>query len=129
MNAEEQRQYSKDIMRRTVSVDFIDNYYSSQGIENSDGYDIERARQKAISVVLPLIFKNELTPKQTMCLNYAYIHHKSQKEIADILKISQPTVSRHIHSAKKIVNNELKYCYLAVMKSIEEYEKLSNQLQ
>lgn len=108
-------------------MDFIDNYYFSQGIEYSDGYDVERARQKAFSAVLPLIFENELTQRQTLCLNYAYIQKKTQKEIAQILKLSQPTVSRHINTAKKIVNNELKYCYLAVMKGIEEYEKLANQ--
>lgn len=52
-----------------------------------------------------------------------YINGKTQKEIANLMKLSQPTVSRHINAAKEILNNSLKYCYIALEKGIDEYEK------
>ena len=107
-------------------IDFIENYYHDTSLEKQDGYDEEMAKKKAFSTVLPLIIKNELTQKQSICLRYHYINGKSQAEIAKMLKWSQPTVSRHINAAKSIVNNNLKYCYIALDKGLNEYEKLSN---
>jgi RNA polymerase sigma factor (sigma-70 family) len=107
-------------------IDFIDGYYYDKTKNIGDGYDKERAKKKAFSVLLPLIMQNELTERQNICLKYKYINNKSQTEIAEILKLSQPTVSRHIATAKEIVNNKLKYCYLALSKGLDEYEKLSN---
>ena len=69
---------------------------------------------------------NELTQKQSVCLRYKYINNKNQAEIAEILQLSQPTVSRHISTAKEIMNNSLQYCYIALTKAIDEYERLSN---
>lgn len=107
-------------------IDFIDTFYCEQTPAYNEGYDKERAKQKAFSLVLPLIMQNELTQKQNICLRYKYINNKSQSEIAEILKLSQPTVSRHISTAKNIVNNNLKYCYMALSKGLDEYDKLSN---
>lgn len=103
-------------------VDFLDGYYMEDGFKALEGYDKERAMKKAFSSVLPLIMKDELTQRQSICLQYKYINNKSQSEIAEILKLSQPTVSRHINAAKDIVNNKLKYCYYALSKGIDEYE-------
>jgi DNA-binding MarR family transcriptional regulator len=75
---------------------------------------------------VPLILENELSPSQYACLRYKYIFGKSQAEIANLLKLSQPTVSRHITTAKDIVNKNLQYCYLAITRSIEEFDRLSN---
>lgn len=107
-------------------IDFIDTFYYDKTSACNEGYDKERARQKAFSLVLPLIMENELTQRQSICLRYKYINNKSQSEIAEILKLSQPTVSRHIRTAKNIVNNNLKYCYMALSKGLDEYDKLSN---
>lgn len=106
-------------------VDFIDNFYFNKASVIDEGYDIQTAKDKAVSVVLPLIIKNELTQKQGLCLKYYYVNNKSQREIADILKLSQPTVSRHISTAKNIVNSNLKYCYIALSKGMQEYDRLS----
>lgn len=106
-------------------LDFIDSYYYRQPIQNEDN-DTMLAKQKALSVIVPLILENELTQRQYACLRYKYVFGKSQAEIADMLKLSQPTVSRHITAAKDIVNNNLKYCYLAMSKSIEELDRLAN---
>lgn len=107
-------------------IDFIDGYYTTRDPKTLDGYDRERAQQTAVGAVLDLIMKNELTQRQNMCLRYKYINHKTQSEIADILKLSQPTVSRHISTAKDIVNKNLKYCYVALSKCLDEYDRLNN---
>ena len=104
-------------------MDFIEDYYYETESYNSSGFDRERAQKKAFSAVLPLIMKNELTERQSVCLKYKYISGKSQQEIADLLHLSQPTVSRHINAAKDIVNNKLKYCYAAVSTALTEYDK------
>ena len=99
---------------------FNNNYYAI------DGYDREKAKQKALQAVVPLIMDNELSPKQNICLRYKYINNKNQTEIAQILKLSQPPVSRHIAAAKDIMNNSLKYCYIALSTAIDEYERLGD---
>lgn len=104
-------------------MDFIDGYFYGDS-SMASSYDREKAKQKAFSVILPLIMSNELTEKQSICLRYKYLQGKSQAEIAQILNLSQPTVSRHISTGKDIVNNSLKYCYLALNKAIDEYDKL-----
>lgn len=104
-------------------MDFIDNYYDKSSFADETGFDRERAQRKAVSVVLPLIMEKELTQRQYLCLRYKYVSGKSQQEIAQILHLSQPTVSRHINAAKDIVNNALKYCFVAVSNALTEYDK------
>ena len=104
-------------------VDFVDNYYYDVGVVGCEEEDRARAKRKAFEYVVPLIIKNELTQQQSICLRYKYINGKSQNEIADILKLSQPTVSRHINAAKDVLNNSLKYCYIALSKGIDEYQR------
>lgn len=106
-------------------IDFAENYYYNDSIIPGESRDKSIAKQIAFSSVLPLILDNELTQRQSICFKYKYINNKTQEEIGDILKLSQPTVSRHISTAKDIVNNNLKYCYLALSKGIDEYDKLN----
>ena len=105
--------------------DFVEEYYFQPNFDDTDGYDKERAQRKAFSVILPIIMKQELTERQNICLRYHYVMGKSQQEIADILKLSQPTVSRHINAAKNIVNNKLCYCYAALHTALDEYDRLA----
>ena len=102
-------------------MDIIEEIYNGYSYENTDGYDREKARIYALKKVLPHIVENELTERQRICLKYKYSLKKSQSEIAKLLKLSQPTVSRHISTAKDIVNNELKYCYFAVSSALDSY--------
>ncbi len=106
-------------------IDYVECFYNGRG--DNENYEIEAATQKAFSSVLPLIINNELTQKQSICLRYRYINKKSQAEIAQMLHLSQPTVSRHIAGAKEIVNNKLKYCHIAVASGLNEFEKLMMQ--
>ncbi len=105
-------------------TDFIEAYYHDTRHIADEGFDRERAVRKAFSLLLPVMMESELTDRQSVCLKYKYLHHKSQQEIATLLHLSQPTVSRHISTAKDIVNHRLKYCYAAVSAALDEYDRL-----
>lgn len=102
-------------------IDYFGEYMTIDKKLDDDGYDEQRILLKAISKVLPVIMKNELTPRQYLCLRLFYVHHKSQSEIARELKLSQPTVCVHINTAKDIVNKYLNYCFYALKKSNEQW--------
>ena len=104
-------------------IDYVEDYYYEIGSVPSGGKEFDSARRKAFSLILPFILK-ELSERQYICLKYKYELGKSQEEIAKILKLSQPTVSRHISSGKKAVNDKLRYCNAAVTAALNEYERL-----
>ncbi len=104
-------------------MDLVDSYYYNLGVMNSGNAEFDRAKSKAVSLVLPYIMKQKLTEKQRACFECKYDHGKSQQEIAEIMHLSQPTVSRHISSAKRILNDNLKYCFAAVTAALCEYER------
>lgn len=106
-------------------IDFAESYYLNPFDLHGESQDVAIAKKKAVESVLPLILENELTPKQSLCFKYKYVDNKTQGEIASLLKLSQPTVSRHISTAKDIVNSNLRYCYFALSKGIAEYDKLN----
>lgn len=108
-------------------IDFLDEIYYDKSKYN-EGYEKQRASKKALAEITPLIMKNELTQRQNICLRYKYINNKSQTEIAEMLKLSQPTVSRHINTAKDIVNSHLKYCCIAVSNGIDEFDRLCGEI-
>lgn len=104
--------------------DFVEAFYYEPP-EEDGGFDVERAEYKAFARLIPVIMENELTERQSVCLKYRYVYGKSQKEIAELLRLSQPTVSRHIQTAKAILNNELAYCYAAVRTALSEYDRMA----
>ena len=104
-------------------IDYFGEYMTIDKKFDDDGYDEQRILLKSISNVLPIIMKNELTPKQYLCLRLFYVYHKSQREIAQELKVSQPTVCAHINTAKDTVNKYLNYCFYVLKKSNEQWLK------
>ena len=94
-------------------LDFIDSYYYGDD-RISDDLDSQTVSKSAISSVLPLILKNDLTERQRACLKMKYVEELNQAEIAERLGLSQPTVCRHIAIAKSIVNNRLSYCLVVL---------------
>lgn len=106
-------------------ISFVEEYMSDKSTHN-DEYecDGQKIMLKAMSKVLPLIIKNELTERQSICLRLFYVHNKSQLEIAKELKLSQPTVSRHISTAKNIVTKYLNYCLYTVNSANEQWLKI-----
>ena len=106
-------------------LDIIDKYISaSGGIEELDSFDEQKILLNSLQAVFPLIIERELTQKQSLCLRMYCVEHMSQRRIAEIMKLSQPTVSRHISSAKKIINKYLNYCYYSLKKSNEQWLKI-----
>lgn len=105
-------------------IDFVEEYMTDINNYEENGFDEQRILIKAISKVLPMIIKNELTERQNLCLRMFYVFGKSQVEIARELKLSQPTVSRHIKSAKDIVNKFLSYSFYSVKQANEQWLKM-----
>lgn len=105
-------------------IDFVEAYMSDANSYQEDGFDERKVLKNSITKVLPLILKNELTDRQSLCLCLFYVHGKSQTEIAKELKLSQPTVSRHIKTAKDITNKCLTYCIYAVKQANEQWLKM-----
>lgn len=105
-------------------IDFVEEYMSPQDTTDEFGFDEQRVMTKAMVRALPLIMRNELTPKQLYCMRMFYVYGKNQMDIAKDLKLSQPTVSRHIKTAKEIVNKFLRYCYFSVKEANEQWLKL-----
>lgn len=105
--------------------DLIENYYKEDDAFGCD-IDSQTISRKAISTVLPLIMKNDLTQRQQSCLKLKYINNLNQAQIADRLKLSQPTVCRHIATAKEIVNNRLSYCLVALNKANRMWIEFEN---
>ncbi len=96
-------------------TDIIETFYGCEdnALKGIDA-DSQKISRRAISSVLPLILKNDLTEKQRICLKLKYTDNLNQTEIARRLRISQPTVCRHLTSAKEIVNNRLSYCLVVL---------------
>ncbi len=107
-------------------TDIIENYFSDKNQFEPAEIDSQKISKAAISSVLPLILKNDLTDRQRICLKMKYVNGMSQIEIAKKLHLSQPTVSRHIFYAKEIVNNRLSYCLLAINKTNSLWIELEN---
>lgn len=104
-------------------IDLVNEFMAFDKTFDEDGFDEQRIMISSISKVLPIIIKNELTYKQSLCFRLFFVHHKSQCEIAKELKLSQPTVSKHIKTAKDIVNKHLSYCFYSLNKANEQWLK------
>ena len=106
-------------------INFVEEYMSpSEDFAIENGFDEQRITSRAISRVLPIIIENELTPRQKACLKMFYVNGKSQIEIARELKLSQPTVCKHIKTARDITNKFLTYCLFSVKGANEQWLKI-----
>ncbi len=105
-------------------ISFVEEYMTDKSKYEDNEFDEQRILVRSMSKVLPMIIENELTPRQSLCLRLFYVHKKSQAEIARELKLSQPTVSKHITTAKSITNRYLRYCYYCVNKANEQWLKM-----
>ena len=75
-------------------IRFFEEYMGSYNPFEDRGCDEQRILRNSLYAVLPKIVKNELTQKQRLCFEMFYIDKKNQKEIASILRLSQPTVPK-----------------------------------
>lgn len=105
-------------------IDIIDAYFCGDG-EEFETFGDNSVKLAAIKSVLPIIIRDELTPRQRVCLKLRYWSNMSQEEIAKKLKLSQPTVCRHIANAKETVNNKLRYCLFVLNTAENELAKMN----
>ncbi len=103
---------------------FIEECVGDYDAFDKCGYDEQKILRKSLSFVLPQIVERELTQKQRLCFEMFYMNKKTQGEIAHILRLSQPTVSRHIKSAENIINRIGMYCIYCINKTNEQWERL-----
>ena len=103
---------------------FIEECVGKYDVFDETGWDEQKILKNSLSFVLPKIIENELTQKQRLCFEMFYFRHKTQNEIATILHLSQPTVSRHIKSAQSIINRIGTYCIYGIRKTNEQWEKI-----
>lgn len=104
-------------------LDIINLFYLDK-LDNNTDIDSQQINKSAISIVLPLIIREELTEQQKKCIKMKYEENLTQCEIAKRLHLSQPTVCRHIEQAKNIVNNRLAYCFVALKQAGNMWIKL-----
>lgn len=98
-------------------TDLIENFYNAHNDFATKDINSNDVTKIAIESILPMIFNNELTQQQRKCLNLKYNQNLNQTEISKKLKLKQPTVSKHISTGKKIVNDRLSYCLMALEKA------------
>lgn len=76
--------------------------YSKDGTTNSES-------RKRMKEIISRAIVTELTDMQRICLTEHYLNDKKQKEIASELGLNASTVSRHIASARKKLQNIASY--------------------
>ena len=86
---------------------FFEEFMGSYNPFDSAGYDEQVIMRNSLFAVVPKIVKNELTQMQRICFEMFYFEKKNQKQIAAVLHISQPSVCRHLKSAKMIIEKSL----------------------
>lgn len=82
-----------------------------------EDFNSARVSKSALKAVLPQIMAGELTAQQRKCLELRFCDALSQREIAQQLGLSQPTVRRHLKCAVKTVANRLGYCRSALSRA------------
>lgn len=103
---------------------FFEEFMGSYNPFDSAGYDEQVIMRNSLFAVVPKIAKNELTQMQRICFEMFYFEKKNQKQIAAVLHISQPSVCRHLKSAKTIIEKIGGYCILSIKNTNEQWEKL-----
>ena len=109
---------------------FFEEFMGSYNPFDSAGYDEQVIMRNSLFAVVPKIAKNELTQMQRICFEMFYFEKKNQKQIAAVLHISQPSVCRHLKSAKMIIEKIGGYCILSIkrqMNSGKNYNKRTNE--
>lgn len=100
---------------------FFEEFMGSYNPFADTGCDEQKIMRNSLYAVVPKIANNELTQMQRLCFEMFYIEKKNQNQIAAILHISQPSVCRHLKSAKMIIEKIGGYCILSIKKTNEQW--------
>lgn len=88
-------------------MDIVNDYYDNK-------FEIPTKKYRVIGNLIPEIASERLTEKQLRVFTMYHVLKMNQQNIAETLKLSQPTVSRHLRSADDIVNGYLDYALRAL---------------
>lgn len=106
-----------------IKVSFIeDAAYCNFAIQNESTNDLQI---KALMLIMPEIIKSELTPRQCEVLDLIMFKEFNQTQAANLLGLSQPTISRAYHSAICKLRKYLYFCN----KCIKKYSQLKETEQ
>lgn len=98
-------------MRKNVCFDYFD--CCLHGLANVPHCNLSLSELCAMQKLLPKIIKNELTRKQQEIIKLVCYDCKTQKEVANVLGITQCAVSKSLNAAKDVINNQLAYIKMA----------------
>lgn len=91
--------------KRNLSLDlFGDRLYINQG--EDDGGEHLRMRG-----TLKRAMEGELTERQRDCLRLRYFEQKSVQEVAEIIGVTPPTVSKHLKKARERLRRVMEYSF------------------
>lgn len=80
-------------------------FFRDYSVDRTDNAD----KIKIMKEILSKAISSELTQMQRVCLVEHYINEKKQKQIAEELGLNASTVSRHIASARRKLQNIASY--------------------
>lgn len=81
---------------------------------------------KAMASTLKVLMPNVLTQKQRIVFERIVLYEWTQKAVAELLHISQPTVSRHYKSALAQMKTALEYAACGIKEYIKQNERGEN---
>lgn len=73
--------------------------------------------------VLSIIMKNYLTDRQRIVIDQILICNKTQEDVADLLHISQSTVSRHLNSGIITIKHYMDFLNMVISSKENDYER------
>lgn len=79
-----------------------------------------RRQVRTLEKVLHLVIDNELTPRQSEIARLYYFEERNCAEIARMLGVSAPTISRTLHRAECRIRQHTKYCLMFLRILTEE---------
>lgn len=95
---------------KLLSFDLMEAFLGTEAdaspLARDDTQDTEYRR---ILQVLPHIIAGELTQRQQECVRLYYFEGMKMYEIADLLGIQTPAVSRHLKKARRRIEQILQY--------------------
>lgn len=101
---------------------FFEEFMGSYNPFDSAGYDEQVIMRNSLFAVVPKMLKRAYS-EQRICFEMFYFEKKNKTDCRSS-HISQPSVCRHLKSAKMIIEKIGGYCILSIKKTNEQWEKL-----
>ncbi len=77
----------------------------------SRGADDDGGEHEKMLRVLRRVMEGELTERQRDCVRLRYFEDKSVREVAEVIGITAPTVSKHLKKARARLHKVMEYSF------------------